>query len=392
MSFILLVLLHSLILKGWTAELQDITVVERQTVKLGCNNCTSNYGKWLHNKRPLYTNNLAGVDGRNNIKLKPYYVLEISNATISDEGLYRCKCNNSDVSVFNFTISVLPTLVLRLVSPSVPIGNQSRIYLLSKKENNLTLSCTAIKARPTSRIAWEVNGQKVNSPPEEVTQNPQKNYTSDSKSVLGFQPQSKTIDVTCRASGAQERNRSLQLVLIYDKETEHDGLEGIIILGLITLTAVIFGVSFLKYKKKRYGKTQEIPQSPIDEVQTGHSLQASQHQTQIGNHGQHIFTMTTKMGLREIKLETKLPGKGMIRYWRAVDMTNSGKSGKCVARSITEQAQMVDLYSFKELAKCLVLLERNENVVNTIGVKVDDGMETFFHLNCFTYLPFIMKY
>ncbi|XP_071851568.1 tyrosine-protein kinase transmembrane receptor Ror-like [Apostichopus japonicus] len=80
------------------------------------------------------------------------------------------------------------------------------------------------------------------------------------------------------------------------------------------------------------------------------------------------------LGADDVKLSYQLSGEGTMTYWEGTissgDMSSNGT--KVIAKSVSESARMKEIMSFRALAKALITLPKHENIVDILGMSLED--------------------
>ncbi|XP_071841802.1 uncharacterized protein [Apostichopus japonicus] len=76
----------------------------------------------------------------------------------------------------------------------------------------------------------------------------------------------------------------------------------------------------------------------------------------------------------DVKLSFQLSGEGTITYWEATVLSGDSSSSftKVIAKSVSENACMKEILNFRALASTVIRLQTHENIVEVLGVSLED--------------------
>ncbi|PIK52023.1 hypothetical protein BSL78_11096 [Apostichopus japonicus] len=99
-----------------------------------------------------------------------------------------------------------------------------------------------------------------------------------------------------------------------------------------------------------------------------------------------------KRSPKDVTLIAKLAGDGIITTWTAKAVSTPSNDPQFVARTVTDSAQMTDLYNFQSCAAYLSSLEKNTNLVNFFGAAVDNVPYYIYqeHVQCGSMRDYLM--
>ncbi|XP_071851595.1 uncharacterized protein [Apostichopus japonicus] len=385
----------------------SVVIIEFDSVILKCDGSTLRGRRWYANDTLLYTNQYAIHTIPVGVKLleNKHYALSIAKVSVHHEGIYCCHRNMTTVVTYNVTTQVFPDL--SLYYNNYKLENPTNSFdLLSKRNRQLELKCTAVNSRPAAKLTWFINKVEVEHFMVHNLMergNEDKLNTFDSESTLRFTPYLNQVNISCVYISLKPISINLTLNIEYTGPhdtalyTMGEATVVVLVIVIVLILLVLIGVGYWRYLKIQESRgVLTLRNSTVSRRSTlfgqRGSFTGAIQRIHLGDTKRRSIANHKKRSPKDVTLIAKLAGDGIITTWTAKAVSTPSNDPQFVARTVTDSAQMTDLYNFQSCAAYLSSLEKNTNLVNFFGAAVDNVPYYIYqeHVQCGSMRDYLM--
>ncbi|XP_071841831.1 uncharacterized protein [Apostichopus japonicus] len=271
-------------------------------------------------------------------------------------------------------------------------GRETNAIVPLANGTNVNITCYVENSMPKANISWNCDGKTCPSEGSLFSDMHEKlNNTSrelfTTRSTINYTA-TRNEDVICTAGLYGDRNWTKSVKIFVLGPSDNLLTYFVIILtGGIVITGCLLIIwkklcshkttlPFVSTATSLYNRFTHVAMNlrELPSIQSNHAEPLNIGQNRHEEENQNHKNERKFLSADDVKLSFQLSREGTMTYWVATVLSGdcSSKVTKVIAKSVSENARMKELMNFRALANSVITLQKQENIVEVLGVAHDD--------------------
>ncbi|XP_071841794.1 uncharacterized protein [Apostichopus japonicus] len=274
-------------------------------------------------------------------------------------------------------------------------GHETNATVFLANGTHVNFTCYAEDSMPKANISWKCGrktceGSPLNDLHKRLNSASLELFTTSS--TINYMAM-RNEDVICTAGMYGKRNWTKNVkISVFDLNPDRSRNNKLVHLVIILTGGVVLTGCLLIMRNKLCSHRTTLPyvnrETTLDNRYTHVAMSSRELSTIQSNRAEpfNIGQSKQEQGNRnrknerkclsadDVKLSFQLSGEGTITYWEGTLSSGDSSSSftKVIAKSVSENACMKEILNFRALASTVIRLQTHENIVEVLGVSLED--------------------